>query len=178
MRRRNLIPQSLDCELSTLTTTVDHGFSPCSPFLCLGTKNVGARENCKFYLRYQFFSFSKMDDYLNSDSTIILIKTIKRKFSKFVKNPKQWLSLSLLFLKFCNLFKHFSGLPSFLAFVVKIQSQTRMRGFIVKSAQGITALTTAKTAMKAQSTNTKDTEFFHLAQGKLVQIYALQEEDN
>jgi hypothetical protein len=51
-----------------------------------------------------------------------------------------------------------------------------MRGFIVKIAQNITALTTAKDAMKVQSTNTQDLEFLHLAQGKLIGIYALQED--
>ena len=50
-----------------------------------------------------------------------------------------------------------------------------MRGFIVKIAQNITALTTAKAAMKLQCTNTQDTELFHLAQGKLIMMYdALQ----
>jgi hypothetical protein len=45
-------------------------------------------------------------------------------------------------------------LQGFLAFVVRIQSQTRMRGFNAWSAQKITALTIAKNAMKLQSTNT------------------------
>jgi hypothetical protein len=42
-----------------------------------------------------------------------------------------------------------------------------MRDFNAWSAQNITALTIAKAAMKVQTTNTKDTKFFHLAQGKL-----------
>jgi hypothetical protein len=61
-----------------------------------------------------------------------------------------------------------------------------MRDFTAWSVQNITALTTAKAAMKVQSTNTQDTEFLHLAQGKLIRksvvpscklikVYALQE---
>jgi hypothetical protein len=51
-----------------------------------------------------------------------------------------------------------------------------MRDFNAWSAQNTTALTTAKNAMKVQTTNTQDTKFFHLAQGKLIGIYALQED--
>jgi hypothetical protein len=51
-----------------------------------------------------------------------------------------------------------------------------MRGFIVKSAQNTTALTTAKAAMKVQSINTiQGKECFHLAQGNLIMMHdALQ----
>ncbi len=47
-----------------------------------------------------------------------------------------------------------TGLPDILASVVRTQSQTRMKGLIVSSAQSVTALTTAKNAMKVLSTNT------------------------
>jgi hypothetical protein len=70
----------------------------------------------------------------------------------------------------------FTGSPDFLAFVVRIPSQMRMRDFNAWSAQNITALTIAKAAMKVQTTNTKDTKCCHLAQGKLVKMYALKED--
>ncbi len=51
-----------------------------------------------------------------------------------------------------------------------------MRGFIVKTAQNITALTTAKAAMKVQSTNTiQGKDCFHLTHRKLIKMYTLQE---
>jgi hypothetical protein len=74
------------------------------------------------------------------------------------------------------IFFYFIGLPDFLAFIVRIQSQTRMRDFNAWNAPNITALTTAKNAMKLQITDTQDTECFHLAQGKLVKMYALKED--
>jgi hypothetical protein len=75
-----------------------------------------------------------------------------------------------------KLFFNIIGLPDFLAFVVRTQSQTRMRDFTAWSAQNITTLTIAKNAMTLQRTNTQDTKFFHLAQGKLIKMYALQED--
>jgi hypothetical protein len=46
-----------------------------------------------------------------------------------------------------------------------------MRDINAWSAPDTTALTTAKAAMKVQTTNTKEQEFFHLAQGKLIMMY-------
>ncbi len=54
----------------------------------------------------------------------------------------------------------------------------RLRDFTAWSAQNITALTTVEAAMKVQCTNIQGKQLLHLAQGKLIQIYALQEEDS
>ncbi len=82
---------------------------------------------------------------------------------------------SLLFLNMKLFHLTFTELQDFHAFVVRIQSQMRIRDFTAWSAQNITALTTAKNAMTLQRTNTQDTQFFHLAQGKLIMMYdALQ----
>jgi hypothetical protein len=54
----------------------------------------------------------------------------------------------------------------------------QMKGLCAWSVQHITTLTTAKTAMKDQSTNTQDTEFFRLAKGKFIKVYELHENDS
>ena len=56
-----------------------------------------------------------------------------------------------------------TGLQDSLAFVVRIQSQIRMKGFNAFSALNIIALTTAKLAMKLHCINTQGKACFHLA---------------
>jgi hypothetical protein len=66
-------------------------------------------------------------------------------------------------------------LHDFLAFDVRIQSQTVTKGSIAKSARSITALTIAKPAMKVQSTCTsQEKHSFHLAHCKLNNCYKFQ----
>jgi hypothetical protein len=86
-----------------------------------------------------------------------MISQLKYNPEFHLKNDKQSLTFTLIivFPIISQTNATFTGLQDFLAYVVRIQSQTRVKGFNALIARNITALTTAKHAMKLQHTHTQ-----------------------
>jgi hypothetical protein len=115
-------------------------------------------------LKSIYFVCSFPDLVLKPDAVAWILDSIFYNKFHLLNNTPLFLAVKPLYWIF------FSELQDFLAFIVRTQSQTRIRGFIVQIARNITVLTTAKDVMKLQSTNIQEKEFFHLASCKLCLI--------